>query len=149
MKVGDNPLEPFAKLKVRGAKVEAKIDGQLQTLARLRLRLEEMQRPLEGCDSLAVGGARGRELTRPAPIGGRLARQAGLGEMVSDDLGLAFGYRREPLDQDIGDARMQLPTSALEQRAVGSVLYQRVLEGVDRVRRCSAPGNEAGTSQPF
>ena len=69
--------------------------------------------------------------------------------MVGDDLGLAFDHRREPLDQHFGDARMQLPPPALEHRDVGGVLHQRVLERVGRVRRRSAPGDEAGGRQPL
>src|SRR5260370_16645482 len=117
-------LLEFSERKECSSKVKAKIDGLLQPLAGLRLRLEEMQRLLEGCDSLAVGPSRLRKPTRLEPIGDRLAGKPGRSEMVGDDLGLAVGHRREPLDQHFGDARMQLPPPALEHRRARGVLHQ-------------------------
>ena len=44
---------------------------------------------------------------------------------------------------------MQLPPPALEQRDVGGILHQRVLERVARVRRRSAPRDEPGRGEPL
>ena len=106
-----------------------------------------MQRLFEEFDSLAVGPSRLRKPTRLDPIADCLGRKPGLSKMVGDDFRLAFGHRREPLEQHFGDARMQLPPPALEQRDVGGILHQRVLERVGRVRRRSAPGDKAGGRQ--
>jgi len=74
----EDPLE-FSERQERSPQLKAKIDGLLQRLAGLRLRLKEMQRLLEGGDSLAVGPSRVRKPTRLEPPADRLARTPGLG----------------------------------------------------------------------
>ncbi len=118
----------FTELAQHRTQLEAEIAALLQREPALRQRLEEMQPLLEGFDSLEVGRPRACKLTRPAPILDRFACKAGLGEMMGDNLGQGFGHRREPLDQHLGNAGMQLPPPSLEQGGVGGVLYQRMLE---------------------
>jgi hypothetical protein len=131
------------------AEVATKVDGLFLSFAGLGQRFEELQRPLKRADGFAHGRPRACELSRSAPIADRLVGKPGLAKMVSHNFGLVLCQHRELLDQYLGDARMQLPALALEHRGVGGVLHQRMLESVDRVRRRSAPGNEARGCQPL
>ena len=59
--------------------------------------------------------------------------------MVGDEFGLGRGDRRELFAQDIGDLPVQDLPAAPEQRFVGGVLDQRMLEGVARIGRHARP----------
>ncbi len=85
--------------------------------------------------------------------GGLPERNGGLGEprlsemmgqhlrLGSHDVGMAG------LDH-AGDLAVQLLSAALQQRVVGRVLHQRVLEGVDGVGRRATTKGESGFAQP-
>ncbi len=127
--------------------LQADLEALLQRECAFRHRVEQRERPLEGADGLAAGGPRACKLASLAPIADGLVGKPGLGVMVGDELGQAFGHRGEPLDQNFGDAAVQRAPPGPEQRRIGGVLYQRVLERVGRVRRHSAPRGEAGDRQ--
>ena len=57
-----------------------------------------------------------------------------------------LGVWEPGLDQ-AGDLGMQLLSAALQQRLVRRVLHQRVLEGVDRIRRRAAPEGKSRLGQ--
>jgi hypothetical protein len=58
--------------------------------------------------------------------------------VIGEQLRLGFGNSRKPLFEHVRDARVQLLALRLEQRLVGGVLNQGVLETVDGVGRTAA-----------
>ena len=67
--------------------------------------------------------------------------------MTRDALWLAVNERGEVRLQRGGDAGVQLLPLAAQQRAVGSILHQRVFEGVDRLGRDPAAKDQFGFDQ--
>ena len=70
-----------------------------------------------------------------APPFDRRLVETGLGQMMGDDFRLGRDDCRELAAQGIGDLPVQDLPPAPEQRFVGCVLDQRVLEGVARIGR--------------
>ena len=70
--------------------------------------------------------------------------QAGLGEVVRYDLRRGVRLGGEPLLQGTGDGGVELLAPSLEHRLVGGILHQRVLEGVDGLRRRAPTEDELG-----
>ena len=69
------------------------------------------------------------------PIGHGLLDQPGLGVMLRDQLWPGFDDFWEACFQSGGDALVVLLTGAFQQRLVGGILDERVLEAVGRPRR--------------
>ena len=93
------------------------------------------------------GHALQRQLT-----GGLPERNGGLNkargrEVMRQHLGFGGLDVREARLDHAGDLTVQLLPAALEQRVVGRVLYQRVLEGVNRIRRRAATEGQSGRGQ--
>src|SRR6516165_2912329 len=91
------------------------------------------ERLLEALFGLPVGRALKGALPGPLPIGQSLVMHAGSGVVLRDDFGLRFGGLGEALGQHLGNALMILLAGAPQQRLVGRVLDERVLEGVERL----------------
>ena len=78
------------------------------------------------------------------PVADRRFRQARGGEVMGQGLRLALASVRKPLFERFGDARMQLLSPAFEERLVGGVLDQRVLETVGRLGRRAVAEHQLG-----
>ena len=68
-------------------------------------------------------------------------------EVMGQHLGFGGLDVREPPLDHARDLGVQLLSAALEQRVVGRVLHQRVLEGVDRIRRRAATEGQSRLDQ--
>jgi hypothetical protein len=110
-------------------------DGQqIEALAQLRHRLG--QRPP------------GNRLTAGLEqIADRLLDEAGLGGVPRHVDQLGGGDFRKPAFQRGDDSRMELLAGAAQERAVGGVLHQRMLEGVLGVGRAAAPKDQLVADQ--
>jgi hypothetical protein len=86
-------------------------------------------------------------VTGLAPKGDSLFDQTGLGVMLREKLGLGFcdlggmGFER------FGDLRVQLLPGIAQQAAMRRVLYQRVLEAVERLGRRAALEDQLGSDE--
>ena len=67
---------------------------------------------------------------------------------MREDLRLVSTSVRRPLFQRLGDPAMQGLARAAQQAAVRRILHQRVLEGIDRVRRRAALKDQLGSDEP-
>ena len=76
-----------------------------------------------------------RALTRLAPQARRLLGQPGLGAVTRQQLGLVLCDLGELAFQNFGNARVQPASRLAQQRAIGGVLHQGMLEQVCRLRR--------------
>jgi hypothetical protein len=94
-----------------------------------------------------VGTAASGQLACAAPVRNRPSRQARLGKMLRQHFRLSLTDVREFLFQRLGDAGVQLLAPALEHRLVGSVLNQRMLEGVGRLGRRATAENQLRADQ--
>ena len=75
-----------------------------------------------------------------------IIRPRGL-QVVCEQFWLPLGKVGEVAFQHLGDARVQLLAAGAQQRAVGGVLHQRVLEQVRRLRRHAATEQQPGIGQ--
>jgi hypothetical protein len=96
---------------------------------------------------LGKGHALQRQLARglPKPNGG--FGKARSGEMMGQDLRLGGPDVREALLDHAGDLAVQRLPAALQQRVIGGVLHQRVLEGVDSIRRRASTEGQSRCAQ--
>jgi hypothetical protein len=76
-----------------------------------------------------------RAFTSLVPVDNRLFRKARAGVVLRKEFGLPFDELRELFLHDLRDASMQVLAAGFEERAVGGVLDQRVLETVDDIGR--------------
>ena len=68
--------------------------------------------------------------------------EPGFCQVIGEQLGLGFDDSRKPLLEHPRNASVQLLAPGLEQRLIGGVLDQRVLETVGRVERAAAAKHE-------
>ena len=80
-----------------------------------------------------------RPLSRLAPQARGLLDQAGLGAVTRQQFRLVLGNLSELAFKCFGDAGVQRASRLAQQRAVGRVLHQGVLEQVGRMRRHALP----------
>ena len=95
-------------------------------------------------DGLDVARACRRALAGLAPARDRLLDQPRGGVVKGEQLRPRLDHVGESLDQDLGDALVMLLLRALEQRRVGDVLDERVLEEVPRARGPASLVNQLG-----
>jgi hypothetical protein len=81
------------------------------------------------------------------PVADRLLRQPGLRAVLGKRRGLGRRNLGKLLFKRRGDAGMQLLAPAAQQRTVGGVLHQRVLEGIFRIGGCPAPEDQFGVHE--
>jgi len=81
------------------------------------------------------------------PVPNGLSRQSGFGKMVREEFGLGFDDLRELGLQHLGDAGVQLLAAGFEERAVGGVLNEGVLEAVGDLGRAAAAVDQLGCDQ--
>src|SRR5712691_480746 len=84
-------------------------------------------------NSFHMGRALDRTLCRLGPVGDRLGRESCFRQVMGDEFWLCFSGLWELLFQDQRNALVVLLPRALQQRLVGAVPNQRVLEHVGRL----------------
>ena len=80
-----------------------------------------------------------RPLSRLAPQARGLLDQPGLGAVTRQQFRLALGDLGELAFEGFGDAGVKRASRLAQQRAIGRVLHQRVLEQIGRMRRRALP----------
>jgi hypothetical protein len=94
------------------------------------------------------GQALQRQLARRLPKRNGGFGKACFGEVMRQHLGFGGLDVREALLDHAGDLAVQLSAPALEQRVVSRVLHQRVLKGVEGIRRRAATEGQSRLAQP-
>ena len=92
--------------------------------------------------------ASGGPPTGLAPIGDSLFSEPSLRIMLGEELGLVLHHVWGLGFERFGDPRMQLLPGAAQQAGVSRVLDQRVLEGIDCIRRRTSLEYEFGGDEP-
>src|SRR5688572_16957362 len=98
---------------------------------------------------LHVRVTRYRLLCCPQPPLGCLPDHARLTVVVGHQFGVRLGHLREALRQDAGNTKMMLLTGTAEQRLIGRVSYQRVLEAVGGPRRIAGLIEKLSLHEPL
>ena len=88
-----------------------------------------------------------RSLSRLAPQARGLLDQPGLGAVTRQQLGLALGNLGELAFKGFGDTGVKRASRLAQQRAVGRVLHQRMLEQVGRMRRHALPEQQTSCNE--
>jgi hypothetical protein len=106
---------------------------------------------IEGTGDLLCSFDQGRAFQRAlsgfAPQARGLLDQPCLGAVTRQQFGLGLGDVRELTLEGFGDTSVQRTSSLAQQRAVGRVLHQRVLEQITCMRRYSLPEQQTSRSQ--
>src|SRR4029077_17160245 len=126
---------------------ERKFEIAFIALTARRKLSQQVERALKVTGCLGMGGSGDAPRTGAAPELDRLIDQAGLREMMRQDLRLVVDDLRELVFKDLADTRVQLLTLTAQHRAVSGVLHQRVLEHERGVERRAAGEDEAGRGQ--
>ena len=108
-----------------------------------------VQALLQLSDRFRHCGPSSRLLAGHEPIADRFLGEASLGRVLSQERRLGGNDLGELVFQRRRNAAVQLLATAAQQRAVGGVLYQRVLESVFSVGRTPAPEDQLGASELF
>ena len=85
-----------------------------------------------------------RPLSRFAPQVRGLLDQPGLGAVTRQQLRLVLGDLRELAFKGFGDTGVKRASRLAQQRAIGRVLHQRMLEQIGRMRRHALPEQQTG-----
>src|SRR5262249_27718722 len=93
----------------------------------------DRRRQMRGC--FGVGRALERALTGLAPILDSRLAQSSLGKVTRQNFRLIFGNFSELAFQGLCDASVKRASGLAQQRAIGGVLYKRMLEQVGCLRR--------------
>ena len=101
----------------------------------------------EVCGRLQIGRSLERPLARALPVGHGFAGASCLGVVTGEQLGLGLDDLGELLSRISAIRACDLLAPALEQRLVGGVLDQGVLEAVGRLGRRAAAEDQLGCDQ--
>jgi hypothetical protein len=93
------------------------------------------------------GRAGHRLLARLEPIANRLLALTRLRVVVSQQGGLSGDNLRKAVFERLGNVTMKRLAPGTQQRAVGGILHQRMLESILCVGRCSAAQDQLGAYQ--
>ena len=91
-----------------------------------------------------IGRARDRPLAGAMPVCDCLLAEAGLREVMGEQLRLRLGNVGKAGFQLRGDVRMKLLPAAAQQAGIGRIAHQRVLEQVGGLRWCPALKHKTG-----
>src|SRR5262249_26921681 len=100
-----------------------------------------------GCGWLLMGAVRPRVVSGDRQIIDRLCHIVRLSVMTRNQLGLALGDLRELTFEGFGDSGMKRMSRLAQQRAVGRIPYQYMLERVARVRRATLPEQQTSANE--
>ena len=130
-----------------GTKAAKQLELEALSIGRGRHSPQQSDRPRERVRRLAHRRPTEGRATGPRPCirGGRV--EPGFGQVICEQFWLGFDDSRKPLLEHVRDASVQLLAPGLEQRLIGGVLDQRVLETVDRLGRAAAAKHELGGDQ--
>ena len=109
---------------------------------------QQRQAAAQMIDRLDIGRALRRPLAGLSPVGDGRLSEAGLRVVVGEQFGLFLDRLRKLLLQRFGDPAVLDAPIRSEQRVVGGVLDQRVLERVTRLRRVAALEDQLGFGKP-
>jgi hypothetical protein len=107
----------------------------LAVLHRFRQRLEYLQPLGEVPDRFQIRRTLDGALTRPLPIAHGLHTQARFGVMIRHQLGLGLGNLWKSCDENLRNALMVLQPRAPQERLIGGILDEGMLEDIRRLRR--------------
>ena len=128
-----------------------KRDLKLDLLAAQRGSGGQSRDLVEGTGKLLRGFNQCRAFERPLP---RFAPQTrslldlpGLGAVARQQLRLALGHLRELAFEGFSDTGVKRASRLAQQRAIGRVLHQRMLEQIARVRRHALPEQQTSRNE--
>ncbi|MGZ5843841.1 MAG: hypothetical protein ACXWJL_02515, partial [Xanthobacteraceae bacterium] len=125
-----------------------KIDLQFNLLAAQRCRAGQrcdlVKRARELLGGFLQRRARQRPLAGLAPEPGGLLDQAGLGAVKRQQFRLALGDLGELVLEGFGDAGVNCASRLAQQRAVGRILHQGMIEQISCTRRHALPEQQTG-----
>ena len=116
----------------------------LGALRSVRQGLEQLQPLGEVTDRFHIGRALAGSLPCLLPVGNGLLDEARLGVVMGQQLRLGLDGLGKLLLQHLGNLLVILLPFALEQRLIGGVLNQRMLEEIVRLRRQPALIDQLG-----
>ena len=123
-------------------------DLKFDLLAAQRRRAGQLRNLLKSTSELRCSfdqrRALQRSLSRFAPQARGLIDQPSLGAMMRQQLRLALGDLGELAFKGFGDTGVKRASWLAQQRAIGRVLHQGMLEQVGRMRRHALPEQQAG-----
>src|SRR6266567_1576161 len=99
-------------------------------------------------DRFDTGRLRRGLLAGAGPILNRFFNEPRLGVMLRKDLGLCVPDFSEMGFESLADFRTQLFPGTAQKALVSSILHERVLEAVNRVRRHASLEHQLGSDQP-
>ncbi len=102
---------------------------------RLGQQDQQLQSLLQMRGGFGHGRASRRQPTGLLPVGDRLFKRARFGEMVREQVRFTFRDFRKAGFEHLADAGVEFLAPPVQQRAVGRVSDERVLEAVGRIRR--------------
>ena len=138
--------EPLGHLEGR-TEGNVQCHGVLHPRWRLWQGRQEVDPRGEVADGFPMGRAVAGVVTRLLPVVHRLRSTARGGIVLGDQLRLGLHERGEPRFYDLRNLLMDLLAGPLEQRSIGGVLDQGMLEPIPRPRRPSALVEEFGGDQ--
>ena len=110
----------------------------LRALGSIRQGREQGQRRGQVADGLEIGRACDRALPRPLPVGDGLCGEPRLRVVTGQHLGLRLHEGGKAASSTVAICMMELLARALQQRGVGGLLHEGVLEAVVRIGRLAA-----------
>ena len=126
-------------------------DLKLDLLATQRGRGGQGRDLVKGTRELLYGFDQRRALQRPlsrfAPQARGLLDQPGLGAVTRQQLRLALGDLGELAFEGFGDASVKRASRLAQQRAIGRVLHQGMLEQIGRMRRHALPEQQTSRNE--
>ena len=131
----------------RSAEGDLEVDFPLHARRWVGKGREQLQRLAEVADRFRQRRALTRPPPRLVPVFDRLLGEPRLRAVVRQKFWLHVRRLRESLLEDARDAGVQLLAAGLEQRLIGGVLDQRVLEAVGGLGRRAAAEHQLGCDQ--
>ena len=114
----------------RDAESAEQLELEARSIGRGRHSPQQSDRPGERVRRLAHRRPAERRATCPRPCLRRARVEPGFGQVVGEQLGLAFDDTRKPVLEYLRDASVQLLAPGFEQRLIGDIFDQGVLETV-------------------
>jgi hypothetical protein len=122
-RIGESDAEGAEQLELEALSIgRGRYSSEQADRPRERVRRLAHRRPIEGC------------ATGPRPCIRRARVEPGFGQMIREQLRLVFDDSRKPRLEHLRDTSVQLLAPGLEQRLIGDIFDQGVLETVGRVR---------------
>ena len=131
----------------RHAEGRVQFDLLMEAFGGFRLIAKQLQSAPQLLNRLLEGPPIERPRAGPIPIVDRLHRVSRFGEVAGNDLGLCLGDVRELRFERLADPLMKLLALLFDERVVGRVLDQGVLERVLRARQAAPLAEQVGRDE--